>query len=97
MLDPDPAKRLAAYERMHAFGVARAMSGGPRHGLDDPDLPPASAIPASISQALEANEGLLRTLGLQGTPGIVFRGLDGRVETRPGLSPDQMTLVLGAR
>jgi len=96
MLAPDPAGRLAAYERAHAFGVARAMSGGPRHALEDPNLPPTASIPVDIYQALEAHEVLLRSLGLQGTPGIVFRGLDGRLQTRPGLSPDDMARVLGA-
>ena len=38
LADPDPAKRLSAFEQAHAFGVVRMMAGGPRHSLEDPSL-----------------------------------------------------------
>jgi thiol:disulfide interchange protein DsbG len=96
MLDPDPAKRLQSYEQAHAFGVVRMMADGPRHSFDDPNLQPMQTIPAAVGRTLEDHERLMLALGLKGTPGIVFRGLDGKLVIRPGLSPDELTTLLGA-
>ena len=95
LADPDPARRLAAYERAHAFGVARAMSGGPHHSFDDPNLPPLATIPPDIRQQLVANERLMTGLALTGTPGVAWRDLDGRLAARAGPSPDQLPFILG--
>ncbi len=96
MVDPDPARRLASYEQAHAFGVVRMMAGGPHHGLEDPNLQPMLPIPVAIAHALEDHAALMGALGLRGTPGIVFRGLDGRLVARPGLPPDELPGVLGS-
>ena len=96
MVDPDPARRLASYEQAHAFGVVRMMTGGPHHGLEDPNLQPLLPIPAAVGRTLENHAELMRALGLQGTPGIVFRGLDGQLVARPGLAPQDLPLALGS-
>ena len=96
LADPDPARRLASYEQAHAFGVVRMMTGGPHHGLEDPNLQPLQPIPAALGRTLEEHEVLMRSLGLQGTPGIVYRGLDGQLVARPGLAVDDMPLALGS-
>ena len=96
MVDPDPARRLYSYEQAHAFGVVRMMAGGPRHSWEDPNLQPMQAIPAAVGRTLQDHEQLMTALGLSGTPGIVFRGLDGRIMARGGLAPQEMTMVLGA-
>ena len=96
LADPDPAKRLHSYEQAHAFGVVRMMSGGPRHSWEDPNLQPLQAIPAATGRTLQDHQALMDGLGLRGTPGIVFRGLDGRLVARGGLAPEDMPLVLGA-
>ena len=96
MTDPDPAKRLAGYEQAHAFGVARMMAGGPKHSLQDPNLPPMDPIPPAIERQLAQHEALMHGLGLTGTPGIVYRGLDGRIAARPGVAKEDLPLVLGA-
>jgi hypothetical protein len=96
MVYPDPARRLASYERAHAFGVVRMLTGGPHHTLEDPNLQPMQAVPAPVGRALQAHDMLMRTLGLRGTPGIVYRGLDGQLVVRPGIPPEELPLVLGA-
>jgi thiol:disulfide interchange protein DsbG len=95
MVDPDPSRRLRTYEQAHAFGVARMMANGPHHSLDDPQLQPMQAIPAAIGRTLQDHEGLMRALGMTGTPGIVLRGLDGRLVTRAGLASGDLPTVLG--
>jgi thiol:disulfide interchange protein DsbG len=95
LADPDPAQRLLAYERAHAFGVARSMTGGPHHSFDDPTLPPLAAIPPAIAQQLVANERLMTGLGLSGTPGLVYRGLGGQATVRSGYPPDELPIIMG--
>jgi thiol:disulfide interchange protein DsbG len=95
LADPDPAKRLAAYEQAHAFGVVRMMAGGPRQTLEDPNLTPLEPVPAALARTLADHEDLMRGFGLRGTPGIVFRAADGRVVARPGLSAEELPQVLG--
>lgn len=41
----------------------------------------------STIAALEGNNGLMRELGLQGTPAIVFKNADGKVEILKGMPP----------
>ena len=96
MVDPDPAKRLSSYEEAHAFGVVRMLADGPRHSLEDPNLQPMATIPKDIGRSLDDHERLMLALGLRGTPGIVFRGLDGRLVTRPGIPRDELPSILGA-
>ena len=96
LVDPDPAKRLSSFESAHAFGVVRMLAGGTRHSLEDPNLQPLDDIPADVARALHDHERLMRSLGLRGTPGIVFRGLDGKLVTRPGIPTDELPAVLGA-
>ena len=96
MGDRDPAKRLASYEQSHAFGVARMMAGGPHHSLQDPNLEPLASIPPAVSLELEQHEGLMHALGLTGTPGVVWRGLDGRLVARPGVAAEDLPRVFGS-
>lgn len=95
LADPDPAARLAAYERAHAFGVVRMMAGGPRHSLQDPTLAPMASVPAALGRTIAGHEHLMRSLGLQGTPGIVYRGIDGRPMTRPGIRAEDLPQIFG--
>jgi thiol:disulfide interchange protein DsbG len=96
LVDSDPAKRLSSFEQAHAFGVVRMMSGGQHHSLEDPNLQPLATIPASVGRTLGDHARMMRALGLQGTPGIVFRAVNGQVVSKAGLSPEELPLVLGA-
>lgn len=95
LADPDPARRLAAFEQAHAFGVVRMMSGGPHQTLEDPNLAPMDPVPEALARTLADHEDLMHGFGLMGTPGIVFRATDGRVVAKPGLSPEELPQVLG--
>jgi len=94
--DPDPARRLSSYEEAHAFGVVRMLANGPHHSLEDPNLQPLQAVPPDVGQKLGDHERLMLALGLRGTPGIVFRGLDGKLVSRPGIPQDELPSILGA-
>ena len=96
MLDPDPARRLSSFEEAHAFGVVRMLADGTRHSLEDPNLPPLEAIPPGIGRSLGDHERLMLSLGLRGTPGIVYRGPNGQLVTRPGIPPEELPTILGA-
>jgi thiol:disulfide interchange protein DsbG len=96
LLDPDPARRFSSFEEAHAFGVVRMLAGGTRHSLEDPNLQPTETIPADVERALAQHERLMSGLGLRGTPGIVFRGLDGQLVTRPGIPREELPAILGA-
>jgi thiol:disulfide interchange protein DsbG len=95
LADPDPAKRLAAFEQAHAFGVVRMMAGGPHQTLADPNLAPLDPVPEALARTLADDEDLMHGFGLMGTPGIVFRSQDGHVVAKPGLSPEELPQVLG--
>ena len=56
MTDPDPVRRLAAYEQAHAFGIVRMMNGGPRHSLEDGKLEPLAQIPDPVRATPKACE-----------------------------------------
>ena len=86
MTDPDPARRLARYE------LARATGANPQDAVLEPPL----GIPPAIGLQLEQHEGLMVALGLRGTPGLVYRGLDGQMSTRGGVATENLPLVLGS-
>ena len=95
LADPDPAKRLAAFEQAHAFGIVRMMAGGPRQALDGPDLAPMEPVPDALARTIAEHEDLMHGFGLTGTPGIVFRAPDGRIVVKPGVAPEDLPRVLG--
>jgi len=95
LADPDPARRLAAFEQAHAFGVVRMMAGGPHQTLEDPSLAPLDPVPDALARTLADHENLMHGFGLTGTPGIVFHAPDGRVVAKPGVATEDLPLVLG--
>ena len=72
------------------------LANGPHHSLEDPNLQPLQAVPPDVAQTLGGHERLMLALGLRGTPGIVFRGLDGKLVSRPGIPQDELPSILGA-
>lgn len=97
LADRDPAAALLAYESSHvpansanlAAGKARPLSGGP--------LQPLQKIPPEIQRQLGANQKLMASLGLEGTPGIVWRDAKGAVQMRSGVPDGALDAILGAR
>jgi thiol:disulfide interchange protein DsbG len=96
LADPDPAKRLAAFERSHAFGVERMLQGGPHASMEDANLVP-TPVSDDVARFLQANQGFMTALGLRGTPGLAFRGLDGRLAAASGIPAAGLEGIFGAR
>jgi thiol:disulfide interchange protein DsbG len=96
LADPDPGRRLAAFERSHAFGVARMLQGGPHASMEDVSLAP-TPVSDDVARLLKANEGFMTALDLRGTPGLVFRGLDGRLAAVGGIPAAGLESIFGAR
>ena len=95
LADPDPARRLAAYERAHAFAVARMLQGGPHHSMQDASLLPAPDVPEAVARSLEADKGFMIALGLHGTPGLVTAGPDGRLIAIGGIPTAGLASLFG--
>ncbi|WP_116810112.1 thiol:disulfide interchange protein DsbG [Steroidobacter cummioxidans] len=54
-------------------------------------------VSAEVQAKLDANERLMHQLGIQGTPGILFRDERGIVQSRSGMpAPEDMRTVLGS-
>lgn len=67
------------------------------HNFRSGGITPVTAIPANVRTTLIANARLMRTLGLRGTPGIVYRTDKGRLERWHGVpSRAELANVLGA-
>lgn len=79
---PSPSEMLTRNEQNYASG-----------GIEG--LP---TVPAEVAGQLDANHRLMRELGFQGTPGILFQDENGVVQRRSGLpAPDDMPNVFGPR
>jgi thiol:disulfide interchange protein DsbG len=95
--DKAPAAALDAYERAHAFTVATRIASGHPHALDDAGLQPLAVIPPALAAELAANESLMTSLGIQGTPGVVWLDDRGVLHAQSGIAPGQLARVLGPR
>ncbi|MCD9087585.1 thiol:disulfide interchange protein DsbG [Stenotrophomonas sp. SY1] len=61
-------------------------------------IKPLPTVPADVQAKLRANELLMLELGFQGTPGILFKDVDGSVQMRSGMPQgEDLAKVLGPR
>lgn len=61
-------------------------------------ITPLDAVPDAIAAQLNANQALMRALGIPGTPGIVYRNDDDKLEVVRGVPSDQaLSALLGPR
>jgi len=93
----DPSATLAAYESRNATATARALAAGHPRPLDDHGLQPPATIAAAQQQELAANEHLMASLGLEATPGIVWRDAEGKLQMREGEPGGSLDAILGPR
>lgn len=78
----DPSAAFRRHERHYKTGGVQP--------LDD--------IPPRISHQISANNALMASLGIRGTPGIVYRQDDGKVEIYQGIPDgDTLTRILGPK
>ena len=93
----DPSDMLAAYESRNATATARALASGHPRPLDDHGLQSPATIAAAQQQELAANEHLMASLGLEATPGIVWRDAEGKLRMREGEPGGSLDAILGPR
>ncbi len=78
---PKAARMLASADRTAAFREHM------QHFGQDRTVPADAKASNDTAQALERNLALMHQFGMQGTPGLVWRGDDGKVRTLVGLPP----------
>lgn len=94
----DPSAALHAYEAAHAPTTAKALAAGARPmPLADSALQPLAAIPPALATQLATNAKLMTSLGMQATPGVVWRDTKGAVQKRTGAPDSVLTEILGAK
>jgi thiol:disulfide interchange protein DsbG len=94
----DPSAALQAYEGANAPRTAKSMASGERpKALSDPSLAPLSAIPPAVVTQLESNAKLMVSLGMQATPGVVWRDAKGAIQKRTGAPESALTEIFGPK
>ncbi len=98
LASPDPAAALRAYESAHAPATAAALASGERpKPLAGKALQPLAPIPPALAAQLEANAKLMSGLGLQATPGLVWRDAKGVLHKRAGAPQVSLAEIFGPR
>ena len=97
LADRDPAAALAAYERAHVSGNAKALQSGQPKPLGDSGLKPLATIPPAVQAHLDANEKLMASLGLSATPAVVWRDAKGGLKLTQGAPEEALPEILGPR
>lgn len=94
----DPSAALQAYESAHAPATASAIAAGARpKPLPDTALKPLTTIAPDIAAQLDANAKLMTSLGMQATPGVVWRDASGAIHKRTGAPDSVLTEILGPK
>lgn len=65
--------------------------------LVDSSLQPLAPIPPVVATQLDANAKLMMSLGMQATPGVVWRDAKGAIQKRTGAPESALTEILGAK
>ena len=95
--DKNPSGALAEYEKLHAPTAVTGVSSGKPRPLGDAGLKQLASIPASTTSQLDANERLMALLGLQATPGIVWRDAKGAIQKRAGAPDSSLPDIFGPK
>lgn len=97
LADKDPARALAAHERAHTAEAGRTLASGEPQPLGDQGLKPLASIPPAIRKQLDGNRKMMLDLGIQGTPGLVWRDGAGRVHARTGAPDAALAQIMGPK
>ncbi|WP_418314846.1 thiol:disulfide interchange protein DsbG [Piscinibacter sakaiensis] len=98
LADSDPAQALAAYEGRHAPAIAKTLAAGGRpQPVGDGGLTPLKTVPPAIATQLDANERLMGALGIEATPGVVWRDAKGAIQKRTGVPDPALVEILGPK
>ena len=95
VIQADSATKVAAM--YGADSPAEAFQRNERNFADG-GIEPAAEVPTDVRRRLDSNHELMRELGFQGTPGILFLDDEDMVQRRSGLpSAADLPTVLGPR
>jgi thiol:disulfide interchange protein DsbG len=97
LADKDPAGALAAYERVQLGQATQTIASGDPQPLHGGALRPLQPIPPAIRAEIEANQALMKSLHIPGTPGVVWRDAQGAVRAVMGGRNDNFAEILGPR
>jgi thiol:disulfide interchange protein DsbG len=97
LTDPNPAAALANYERVQLGQAKQTIASGDPQPLHGGALRPLQTIPPAIRAEIEANQGLMKSLHIPGTPGVVWRDAQGTVRVVMGGREDDLAAMLGPR
>jgi thiol:disulfide interchange protein DsbG len=97
LADPDPAAALAAYERGQGAEATTTIASGNPQPLRGGTLKPLPTIPPAIRAQIEANQKLMASLRIPGTPGVVWRDAKGAVHSVMGGRADNFPEIFGPR
>jgi thiol:disulfide interchange protein DsbG len=94
---PDPAAALAAHERGQGAEATTTIASGNPQPLSGGTLKPLATIPPAIRAQIEANQKLMASLHIPGTPGVVWRDGKGAVHSAMGGRADNFPEIFGPR
>ena len=97
LTDKDPSAALVAYERGQLGEATRTLASGHPQPLRGGNLQPLQPIPPAIRAQIEANQKLMASLHIPGTPGIVWRDGKGVVYAVMGGRSEDFPAMLGPR
>lgn len=93
----DPSAALAAYERGQLGEARQTIASGDPQPLQGGTLKPLATIPPAIRAEIDANQKLMASLHIPGTPGVVWRDGAGAVYAVMGGRNDNFPQILGPR
>jgi thiol:disulfide interchange protein DsbG len=97
LAEPDPAAALANYERVQLGQATKTIASGDPQPLRGGNLRPLQPIPSAIQAQIDANQALMKSLHIPGTPGVVWRDGQGMAHAVMGGREDNFAEMLGPR
>ena len=95
LAEQDPSAALAAYERVQLGQATKTIASGNPQALRGGPLKPLQAIPPAIRAEIDANQKLMASLHIPGTPGVVWRDTKGAVHSVMGGRSDNFPEIFG--
>lgn len=95
--DKNPPSLFSAYETARAQALGKTVAT-PHPNAKPEELLTIAATPSpAIGRWIEANDELMAKLGLNGTPGVVWRDVHGAIQRRAGVPDALLPEILGPR
>jgi thiol:disulfide interchange protein DsbG len=95
--DKNPSSLFSAYEAARAQALGKTVASTRSNAKPDELLTIAETPSPLVGRWIEANDELMAKLGLNGTPGVVWRDTHGAIQRRAGVPDALLPEILGAR